>query len=138
MYKMLKIIVLSFFYLTFNVNLNAQINIKDTTVYTIVERNPEYPEGQAALFRWISKNLKTSQLKLTDDCYITRIDFIIEKNGQVSYVEPRLPCGIKTYDKALKVALKKAFEDMPRWKPGMQNGKAVRVRYTLAIHIRNE
>ena len=42
---MLKIIVLSFFYLTFNVNLNAQKNIKDTTVYTIVERNPEYPEG---------------------------------------------------------------------------------------------
>lgn len=134
MCKMLKIIVLLCFYLTFNFNLNAQKNVKDTTVYTIVGRSPEYPEGQAALFRWISKNLKTSQLKLTDDCYITRIDFIVEKNGQVTNVEPKLPCGLETYDKALK----KAFEDMPRWKPGMQNGKVVRVRYTLAIHIRNE
>ena len=138
MCKMLKIIVLSSFYLTFNSNLNAQKNVKDTAVYTIVERNTEYPEGQAALFGWISKNLKTSQLILTDDCYITHIDFIVEKNGQVTNVKPRLPCGIKTYDKALKMALKKAFEDMPKWKPGMQNGKVVRVRYTLAIHIRNE
>ena len=138
MCKILKIIVLSLFYLTFNYNLNAQKNVKDTTVYTIVERNPEYSEGQAALFGWISKNLKTSELRLTDDCYITHIDFIVEKNGQVTHVIPRLPCGIKTYDKALKLALKKAFEDMPRWKPGMQDGKIVRVRYTLAIRIRNE
>ena len=134
MYKILKIIVLSLICLTINFNLNAQINAKDTTVYTIVERNAEYPGGQAALFRWISKNLKTSQLKLTDDCYIAGIDFIVEKNGQVTHVEPRLPCGFKTYDKALK----KAFDNMPRWTPGMQKGKAVRVRYTLAIHIRNE
>ena len=132
MCKVLKIIVLLCIYLTFNFNLNAQKNLKDTTVYTIVERNPEYPEGQAALFIWISK--KTKLLRLSDDCYITHIDFIVEKNGQVTNVKPRLPCSFKTYDKALK----KAFDEMPTWTPGMINGKAVRVSYTLAIHTKNE
>jgi hypothetical protein len=132
-YKILKIIFLSLFFVVFNFELEAQKIKDDNRIYTIAEIQPEYAEGSSALFQWLSKNI---DIKLSDNCYITSIDFVIEKNGKISKVVPRLPCGLKNHDKAAKIIT--IFQKMPNWKPARHNGKLVRFKYTLSLRPRNE
>jgi periplasmic protein TonB len=106
---------------------------EDDKIYTVVEQNPEFPEGQAALFKWLSQNLKYPKRVVDDGCGKMVVQFVIEKNGRARFESCKfLHCSLKCNE------MKNVIKNMPRWKAGQQNGKPVRVLYTLSINIRWE
>ena len=106
---------------------------RDNKIYTVVEKNPEYPDGQAALFKWLSQNLKYPKRVVDDGCGKMVVQFVIEKNGRARFESCKFRnCSLKCNE------MKNVIKNMPRWKAGRQNGKPVRVLYTLPINIRWE
>lgn len=125
------------FYLLFCLflNLNCLTQKDNSKVFTIVEQNPEYPEGQAAFYKYLAKNIKypTSLRDNGIDCAST-VKFIVEKDGSISNVEVIRGCKNKAYNKHLCRLIK----NMPRWSPGKQQGKPVRVSFTFPIKVHLE
>ena len=98
---------------------------------TIVDQMPSFKGGEAAMMKFIQKNVKYPVAErnagISGTCYVT---FVVEKSGSISNVRIlRGVSGGKGCDKeAVRVVSK-----MPKWKPGKQNGKLVRVQYNLPI-----
>lgn len=101
------------------------------TVFETAEVNPQFPGGQEAFARFIRKNLnypgRAAELGIGGRVYVS---FIVEKDGKVTDVALVRGIGYGCDEEALRV-LKKA----PAWIPGMQNGRNVRVRFTVPLHF---
>jgi|SRR5690554_6570433 len=98
-------------------------------IFVVVETAPEYPGGINAFREFISQNYKNP--KTTRDVKGTLIiGFVIEADGSLSDIQVIRDLGFGTGKEAVRV-LKKS----KKWKPGVQNGRAVRVKYTLPIKI---
>ena len=88
---------------------------------------PEFPGGQYALFKFISNNLNyPKDAKKKGIQGKVMVQFIVEKDGfwTIRSVSPDLD------KEATRVF---SLSSMPKWKPGMSDGVAVRVRYTFPI-----
>ena len=101
-------------------------------VFDMVEQMPTYPGGNAELMAFLAKNIKyptIAQENGTQGRVI--VQFVVEKDGSIA--DARVARGVDPYlDKeALRV-----IQSMPRWIPGKQNGKAVRVKYTVPVMFR--
>jgi periplasmic protein TonB len=102
-------------------------------IYTIVEQMPQYPGGDDALLKFLSKNIKYPEHARDSNTMGTIfISFIIDKKGKVGYAQVLRgitgPGAKDCADEAIRVV-----KMMPKWKPGMQNGKKVAVQYNLPI-----
>ena len=108
---------------------------KDTTtddkIYEVCEQMPTYEGGDAALLKYLGENWK-----LPDE-YKERgiqgrmvVGFIVEKDGSLTNVKV-----LRAVDIAIDAEVLRVVKGMPKWIPGRQNGKRVRVRYLLPIHI---
>ncbi len=104
------------------------MQIEDDEVYTIVETMPEFVGGQEKMYRCLINNLKAPHSHLN----ISRIYicFVVEKNGKLTNIEVLRAANI---DPATKESWIKTIDNMPKWKPGVQYGKPVRVKYTLPV-----
>ncbi len=103
-------------------------------VYTFVEQQPEYPEGTAALMKWIGSNLTYPAIARENGIEGTvYVGFVVEKNGSITDVQVKrgVVGGKVLDDEAVRVVKK-----MPAWKPGKQNGRAVRVLFTLPVKFK--
>ena len=128
MCKILKIIVLSFFYLAFNVDLNAQKNVKDTTVYTIVDSIPSYLGHESAFFNFLVRHLKIpKEARESGIEGSLSFTFIVEIDGTTSNIEIIRRCSF------YQQSLTDCFKEMPLWKPAIKNGKFVRYKYPMRI-----
>jgi periplasmic protein TonB len=107
----------------------------DTTVYTIVEQMPEYPDGLSALFKYLGQNIKYPAISKENGIYPStiHISFIVEKDGTLSDIKCKRGC--EQYKEADKNDFIEMIRKMPTWKPGKQNGQYVRVAYTIPIKI---
>ena len=98
-------------------------------IFTVVEEEPSFPGGMEALYKYLGTSIKYPSLakenNITGKVYVT---FVIEKDGSIA--NPRIlrdiggGCGAE----ALRVV-----KAMPKWKPGKQRGKAVRVQFNLPV-----
>jgi periplasmic protein TonB len=102
-------------------------------VYTVVDVQPEYPNGNDALYNYLNQNIH-----FIGDCtYSTgrggsiNICFIIEKDGSVT----KNNCDKRHHCKEFEISLTKVIQSMPKWKPALMKGKPVSVQYTLPIKI---
>lgn len=103
-----------------------------STVYDVAEAMPEFPGGVTALMRYILTNLRypsVSQENKVQGRVIVR--FVVRSDGKVSDATV-----IRSVDPFLDREALRVINSMPRWKPGMQKGKPVNVRYTLPIAFR--
>ena len=111
-----------------------EIEEADSTdeVFWVVDQRPEYPGGEAALMEYLRSNLQ-----YPENCKKNKvqgrvlISFVVNKDGSI--VEPAVvksagPAGVELDVEALRVV-----SSMPAWTPGMQNGEAVRVQYTIPV-----
>lgn len=103
----------------------------DDKVYEVCEQMPIFEGGDAALLKYLRENLKYPD-KTKDRGVQGRlvIGFIVEKDGSLTDVKVLRPVDIDLDAEALRV-----IKGMPKWIPGRQNGKRVRVRYLLPVHI---
>ncbi len=97
--------------------------------FASVEVMPEYPGGQAGWGKYLQKNMKYPPIAREDN--ITGrviVSFVVEKNGDLTDIKVLRGIGGGCDEEAVRV-LKAA----PSWKPGIQNGRPVRVAYTMPI-----
>ncbi|MGI4805398.1 MAG: TonB family protein [Janthinobacterium lividum] len=97
--------------------------------WTKVEVLPAFPGGKEAYESYFRRKIKTAPLANNSRVIVS---FIVEKNGSLTNMEILEGLNTKADKKALKI-LKKS----PKWVPGMQAGKAVRVNYVMPIKFYN-
>ena len=105
---------------------------QDTTIFSQVEQMPEFLGGQHAIMEYLAKNVKypeEAQSKGIQGRVI--VNFIVNQDGSISDVEI-----LRGIDPALDKEAIRVIKNMPNWKPGMQRGKAVRVKCNLPVIFR--
>ena len=100
-------------------------------VFTKVEKMPEYPGGVLAMQLYLQTNIKYPQAANGAEGRIL-VQFIIDTDGSVTEAKVVKPVNLHLDAEALRV-----INAMPKWKPGTQKGKAVRVKYTIPINFRH-
>jgi protein TonB len=101
-------------------------------VFEIVEQNPMFPGGNEALMKWLSKNLKYPASAQENGIQgRVLVQFVVNKDGSI--VEPKV---LRSVDPALDKEALRVVSTMPKWQPGKQRGKTVRVRFTLPVTFR--
>jgi len=106
--------------------------VDEQEIFQVVEEMPEFPGGLAECMKWLGKNIKYPQISQENGVQgRVIVQFVVNKDGTV--VDPVVVRGVDPYlDKeALRV-----ITQMPKWKPGKQRGKAVRVKYTVPVMFR--
>lgn len=100
-------------------------------IFQVVENDPEFPGGVEALYKYLAQNIKYPQLarenNITGRVYVT---FVVEKDGSVTGVRVMRDIGGGCGAEAVRVV-----KAMPKWKPGKQRGKNVRVQYNLPVNF---
>ena len=101
-------------------------------VYQIVEEMPEFPNGIEGLMDYVAQNVKYPESAKENNLQgRVIVKFVIEKDGTVSNVEVGRGWGNELDDEAVRVV-----KAMPKWKPGKQDGKPVRVSFMLPINFK--
>ncbi len=104
---------------------------EDTQVFFIVEDMPEFPGGDLALRKYIANAIKypviAQENGIQGKVYVT---FVVDKDGSVS--DARIARGV---DPSLDKEALRVVNALPKWKPGKQRGKPVRVSYTVPINF---
>lgn len=100
--------------------------------FTVVEQMPEFPGGKEALFAYIGKNLKYPEQAQEEGIEgVVYVTFVVETDGKITGVQVLRGIGGGCNEEAVRVV-----SGMPNWTPGMQAGKAVRVKYNLPIRYK--
>jgi TonB family protein len=127
-----------FFALIFGtLSLFAQVdtgNVKPPIVYTIVELMPEYAGGETALFKFIQENVQYPAYERDNDIQgRVIVGFVVYEDGSIHDVVVKRGVSEGLNNEAVRV-----IKMMPNFKPGKQQGKAVRVAYVLPIVFKLE
>ena len=106
---------------------------EEEVVFVIVESMPEFPGGQQALFKYLSDNIKYPVIAKENGIQGRVIcQFTVNKDGSIVDIEVVRSGGDPSLDKeAVRV-----IKSMPKWKPGKQRGKPVRVKYTVPVSFK--
>lgn len=113
---------------------------RNELVYTVVERQPEFPGGKAALSQYLASNIRfpSSLMRKNYNTGPVAAKFIIDKAGAVRDVRVTTKPLSKDMQKGMQefmTTIIAAIEKMPRWRPGQVNGQSVAVFYTLPIEV---
>ncbi|MCF8363236.1 MAG: energy transducer TonB [Prolixibacteraceae bacterium] len=104
---------------------------EDEQVFVVVEDMPQFPGGDLALRKWIANHIDypviAAENGIQGKVYIT---FVVDKDGGIS--NARVARGV---DPSLDQEALRVVNSLPKWKPGMQRGKPVRVSYTVPINF---
>ena len=103
--------------------------VVEQEIFHIVEEMPAYPGGDKALMEYIAKNIKYPQIARESGIQgRVFVGFVVEPDGHVSNVKLLRGIGGGCDEEAMRV-----IKSMPKWKPGKQRGKAVRVSYQIPV-----
>jgi TonB family protein len=109
----------------------AEADVEDPLPFSIVEEKPEYPGGEDAMLKFLGNNSKYPHLaKEAGIGGVVIVQFIIEKDGSVGDVKVVRGLGGGCNEEAIRVV-----KMMPKWTPGRQRGRAVRITYHLPLNF---
>jgi periplasmic protein TonB len=101
----------------------------DESIFVVVENMPEFPGGDLALRKFIAASIKypvsASENGIQGKVFV---NFVVDKDGRISNVKVARGVDPSIDREALRVVM-----TLPKWRPGLQRGKAVRVSYTIPI-----
>ena len=107
---------------------------EDRTVYDVFEAlevQPTYPGGMDKFYQYLSKAIMYPAMAQENNIQgKVFLSFIIEKNGSLTDIKIERKLGYGTDEEAVRV-----LKSSPKWMPGIQNGKAVRVKYNIPINF---
>ena len=108
------------------------VSQENQKVFDTVEQMPEYPGGMPALIEFLQTNMK-----YPEDAQKQKVEgrvmvmFVVEKDGSITDVKVARNVFPSLDEEAVRVV-----NAMPKWTPGKEKGKPVRVQYTLPISFR--
>ena len=121
---------LSVLVLLFVANTNATAQNKKAANDKVLEKAevmPEYPGGEQAMMKFVADNVKYPQEAIDKEVSgRVMVGFVVEKDGSISDVKVVKGIGGGCDEEAVRVV-----NAMPKWKPGMDKGKPVRVSYIM-------
>ena len=101
-------------------------------IFDVVEEMPEFPGGMAALMQYLGKNIKYPTIaQETGIQGRVIVQFVVNRDGSI--VDAKV---VRSVDPYLDKEAIRVISSMPKWKPGKQRNKAVRVKYTLPVMFR--
>ena len=106
--------------------------VDEDIIVDVAEIMPEFPGGMAALMKYLGTNIKYPTISQEmGSMGRVIVQFVVDKDGTIT--NPTVVRGVDAYlDKeAIRV-----ISSMPKWRPGVQNGKKVRVKYTVPVVFR--
>lgn len=115
----------------------ASVAVKDTltpdeSVFEVVEQMPEFLGGYKEMMKYIEQNMRyPEEAKKAGTQGRVVVQFLVNKNGAISDVSV-----LHSVDRLLDAEAVRLVRSMPKWKPGMQKGKAVTVKYTIPMMFR--
>ena len=132
MKKTIIMMLLSVVTLTANNVIAAEPASPEPKVYDMVEKMPSFPGGAEALKEYLDESIvypdAAKEARIIGRVVVV---FIVDEKGNLSDVKVA-----KSVEPSLDAEAVRVVKSMPRWNPGMQNGKAVKVRYTLPVTFR--
>lgn len=106
---------------------------EEQTIFEVVEEMPEFPNGgQAGLMQYLAKNIKYPTIAQENGTQGRVVcQFVVNKDGSIVDVKV-----LRSVDPYLDKEAVRVISTMPKWKPGKQRGKPVRVKYTVPVMFR--
>ena len=106
--------------------------VVEQEIFKIVEEMPAFPGGEAKLLEYVAKNTKYPQIARESGIQgRVFIGFVVETDGSISNVKVLRGIGGGCDEEAVRV-----IKSLPKWKPGKQRGKAVRVSYQIPVNFK--
>ncbi len=106
--------------------------VEDNTPFLTVEENPTFAGGTSEMYRFLAKNLKYPAMAQRANIQgKVFLKFIIEKDGSITAVDVMKGIGFGCDEEAARVV-----KLMPNWKAGRQNGRNVRVMFTIPVFFK--
>ena len=103
--------------------------VDEAEIFTVVESMPTFPGGMGALMKYLAENIKYPPLAKESGIQgRVFINFVVEPDGSISNVKVLRGIGGGCDEEAVRVV-----QNMPKWSPGKQRGKPVRVSYNLPV-----
>jgi len=104
-------------------------NEKDNYLYALagIEVKPEFPGGISEFYKYVANNYKKPKSDLHGKVIVI---FVIEKDGSLTDIKVLRDIGFGTGEEAVRI-----LKECPKWIPGEQNGRKVRVQYALPISL---
>lgn len=103
--------------------------VSEVEIFTVVEESPSFPGGDVARIKFLQQNIVYPQMAresgIQGTVYVT---FVVERNGNVTDVRVLRGIGGGCDEEAVRV-----IKAMPKWQPGKQRGKPVRVQFNMPI-----
>lgn len=122
-------VALTMLVLLFSFTTSTAQTKKNDMVFDVVEVMPQYPGGQIAMMKYIMENMKYPEQAMKEGIQgRVAVRFIVEKDGSISDVKPILSVHPLLNKEAVRVV-----KSMPKWSPGKQHGKPVRVQLIVPI-----
>ena len=110
---------------------NAMVVDTKEDAFDVVEEMPEFPGGPKALMDYLMENVKYPKTAFDADIQGRVIaQFVVDKEGTVKDAHV-----VKSVDPALDAEALRVINNMPKWRPGRQNGKVVNVKYTIPVNF---
>jgi len=104
----------------------------ETKIFEVVEQMPTFKGGDAALMKYLSENIKYPEAaEKAGEQGRGVVNFIVEKDGAVSNVKV-----VRSVTPTLDAEAVRVIKAMPKWVPGKQDGKFVRVKYNVPVSFR--
>ncbi len=110
----------------------SQVVEEDNNIYNTagIEVKPDFPGGLEKFYKFVGKNFQVPEEEgLKGKVFVT---FVVEKDGSLTDIKVIRDIGYGTGKEAMRV-----LKSCPKWNPGEQNGKKVRVLYSLPITIQS-
>ena len=111
----------------------AAVAVDDNQVYDFVsiEKQPEFPGGLPKFYKYLSGAIKYPPMAQENNVQgKVFLSFVVEKDGKLTDITVTRGLGSGTDEEAIRV-----LKASPRWNPGIQNGKPVRVKYNINVNF---
>lgn len=101
-------------------------------VFMVAEQMPEYPGGMKEMLKFLQDNLKYPENAMKNNVQgRVIVQFVVEKDGTPTEFKV-----LRSVDPDLDAEALRVLQTMPKWKPGMQRGEVVRVKYTVPVSFK--
>ncbi|MDE5677798.1 energy transducer TonB [Phocaeicola sp.] len=102
---------------------------EEPEIFQVVEEMPEFPGGMVECLKFLSKNIKYPTISQENGVQgKVIVQFVVNQDGSI--VDPQI---VRSVDPYLDKEALRVIKTMPKWKPGKQRGKAVRVKFTVPV-----
>ncbi len=112
-------------------NTPPEESVDDAIVFIAPEEKPEFPGGDAALLKFLSQSINYPTVAVENGIFgKVTVGFVVNKDGSISDAKI-----LRSVDQALDKEALRVVYSLPKWKPGKQSGRPVRVSFSVPINF---